>query len=144
MKKLIYLTVFLIIFDFVTMYSYITISPKTTENVVAKQIRVKKMYCKPKEENNYDKEKYVYLSYYQRVELVEDFFQEKFNTIDEYNAALQNRKLYLDNVENFELKEDKDNLTLTTIQSSEVGNYVSLSQMLEYLPKYNCEFIEYY
>jgi len=144
MKKIICLTIFLILCDLITMYCYITIDTTPIEHVVAKQARVKKMYCQPKEKNNFDKDKYVYLSYYQRVEEVEDIFEEKFSTKEEYLSALENRKSYIDNYENIELKEDENSLTLTTIQSSEVDNYVSLSQMLEYLSKYNCEFIEYY
>ena len=139
MKKFIISAIILALLDIFTFYCFITLD--STNNLSK---HPKKVYCIPIEKNDYDKKLYIYVNYDGLAEKTEEFYDESFDTEEEYLEHLNSTKGYIGTLDMFRIEEDEDSLSYRVIQTSKVNPPIAIGEAIYNLSKHECTYEEYY
>ena len=139
MKKLTITAIVIALLDVFTFYCFITLDAKSN---LTKQ--VKKLYCVPKEENNFDKELYIYVNQDNFAEKTEEFYEEIFDTKEDYEKNLNITKEYTKDIDSIRVEENEEELSYKVIQSSDINPKMSVDEIIYNLAKHECSYEEYY
>ena len=140
-------TIALIIMNIILLIVLIIVhvSIKDKNVIDYKYLHVKKMHCIANRDNVTDRNLYAYISEYGKVYKTVFYVEETFNTLDEYQYQLEYKNGLVKDYDNIVIVEDRNNLKLTTEETTELANYISLNQFIKKMKsKYNCEYLEFY